>query len=90
MATENTGWDGEKCFNNLKDARRYALNFSKKNPGNYITLYACFGLFVHSHKRLNVFAPSDSYGKSYWLNGKEKNFSEKQVIADQNATPTMF
>ena len=76
-------------FNDLDDARRYALNFSRKNTTLYVTLHACFGLMVETSKRLNVFSPSDSYTKTYWLNGKEKSFTNAQRIADQNATPTM-
>jgi hypothetical protein len=78
-----------KLFNNLKDARSAALKKSKANPKRYIMLIACFGLEVVSYKRLHVFAPSDSYGNSYWLNGKEKFFSECQKAADSQASPVL-
>jgi hypothetical protein len=77
-------------YNTVEDARAAALKTSQENPKMYVTIYACFGLFISCHKRLNVFAPTDSYIKSYWLNGTEKPFSQKQIIADQIATPTMF
>ena len=71
------------------EGRAFAKTLSIKNPGMYVTLYTCFGLYAHLSKRLHVFAPTDSYGPSYWLNGKERPFTENQRIADQNATPTM-
>jgi len=76
-------------FNTLDEARRYALNFSRKNTTLYVTLHACFGLMVSTSKTLNVFAPSDSYTKTYWLNGKEKSFTNAQVSANDLATPCM-
>lgn len=78
-------------YNSLKDARAAALKMSQENPKVYVTLFAMFALIIHTSKRLDVFQPSDSPRdcKSYWLNGKEKPFSQKQVIACQNATPMM-
>jgi len=71
-------------YNTLKDARAAALKMSQENPKVYVTLFAMFSLIIHTSKSLNVFQPSDSPQncKSYWLSGKEKSFSQKQVIAD--------
>ena len=73
----------------IADAKQEAKAYSAAHHGVYVTITACFGLFLSESKRLNVFAPSDSYIKCYWLNGVEKPFSEKQKIADQLATPIM-
>lgn len=75
--------------NTIDEGRAFALKLSLDNPGLYVTLFTCFGLFARTDKRLHVCAPTDSYGTSYWLNGKEKTFTENQIIADQLATPTM-
>ena len=75
--------------NNLKAARKAALLASEEYMGQYITLFSCFNLEVVVNKRLNIHAPGDSYGSSYWLNCKEHKFTDKQVIADQNATPVL-
>ena len=74
---------------NLIEARATALKVSKAYPGKYITLYSCFGAYVSISDRLNVNAPGDSFHHSYWLNGKEKPFTESQIIQDQIHTPTM-
>ena len=73
----------------LEDSKVMAERVSRQNPGKYITLYSCFGLFIEVASRLSVHAPSDSVGGCYWLNGKEKRFTEAQRIADQQATPTL-
>lgn len=75
--------------NTPAEARAFARLLSQNNPGKYVTLFTCFGIFAQVDKRLHVFAPTDSYGDSYWLNGVEKPFTSSQRIADQNATPTM-
>jgi len=74
---------------NEREAKRFARARSKENPGSYVTLYASFGIFCSIKKRMNVYEPSDSLFGVYWLNGKEKSFTKKQRIADQNATPTL-
>jgi len=74
---------------NLTEARASALRLSEEHAGKYITLVACFGLFANIADRLHVFAPSDSVHDHYFLNGKEKPFTSRQKIANQNATPTM-
>jgi len=74
---------------NLEEAKRTAIRLSKENPGKYVTLFACFGLFAEIRSRLHVFAPSDSSRvcDCYWLNGTERRFTEKQWAADWEATP---
>ena len=74
---------------NEKEAKQFVKEFSIKNKGQYITLFANFGLFLSHSKRLNVFAPSDSLFGVYWLNGVEKSFTTKQKIADEQNTPTL-
>ena len=76
--------------NTLREAKPVALQASRDNLGKYVTLRACFGLFVSISGRLHVFAPGDSIGGIYWLNGREKPFTQAQVIADQNATPALY
>jgi hypothetical protein len=71
------------------DIKQTAKTISDKHPGKYIVLTATFGLFAEIRTNLNVFAPDDSYFNWYVLNGKIKNFTSKQKIAAQNATPTM-
>ena len=74
---------------NEQDAKAEAVALSLSNPGLYVEVFACFGLFAGLRKRLNVFMPSDSVFGWYALNGKVKQFTGAQVIADQNATPAM-
>ena len=75
----------------LKEGKVFAQKLSTDNPGKYITLCACFRLFAQIDKRLHIHAPSNSgnpfIDTGYWLNGKHHPFTEKQCIADQNATP---
>lgn len=73
----------------LDEARAFAKLLSIKNPGKYITLYACFGIYAAIHDRLHIHGPSDSIVNHYWLNGLVKPYTKAQRIADQNATPTM-
>lgn len=83
------GLDIPEYFETLAEAKTAILKKSKAEPLRYFTLCACFGLCILRHKRLHVFAPSDSYGNTYWLNGREKPFTKAQRIAEQNATPLM-
>ena len=76
--------------NNEREAKQFAKEYSLKNPKVYVTLFSCFGIFLNTSKRLNVFAPSDSLFGVYWFNGKEKAFTTKQKIADEKATPTLL
>ena len=77
----------------IQEAKDFAQKLSAKNPSKYITLYSCFGLFAEISDRLHIHTPSGSsnpfLNTGYWLNGKERPFTEKQRIADQNATPTL-
>ena len=79
-------------YQNKRDTLEAGLTLSKANPKLYVTaeMMPFTGAYVTTYKRLNVYAPSDSLWGVYWLNGKQKNFSDKQVIADQNATPMMY
>lgn len=74
---------------NLPTAKQFARKLSVENPGKYVLLIACFGIFATMHTRLNVYAPSDSCIDTYWLNGKAHKFTKRQRVADQNATPTL-
>ena len=75
--------------NSEAEAKQFAKEYSLKNPGVYVTLFAAFGIFLNASKRLNVFAPSDSLFDVYWINGIEKSFTTKQKITDERATPTL-
>ena len=67
-----------------------ATEISFDNPGKYVTVHVLFGEATATiHDRLNVYAPSDSTFGWYALNSRIKMFTESQIIADQNATPTM-
>ena len=75
--------------NNESEALKGCAELSQKNPGKYVYTYAVFGLFAQVEKTLSVYAPSDSVFDWYALNGKVKKFTSRQVVADQNATPTL-
>mgnify|MGYP003152853588 CR=1 FL=1 len=72
------------------EARNEATQLSKSNPGKYVTVYACFGLFASLQNRLHRFSPSDSVFSWYVLNGQIKPFTNKQQITDQNSTPSLY
>ena len=74
----------------IDQARKFAADLSKENPGQYVTLSACFGIFATVSKKLHVHSPTDSVGDSYWLNGQEKKFTDSQAAADYRATPDLF
>lgn len=74
--------------NTLPEAKRIAQAYSKEHPESYVTLFACFGLYLSATKRLHVNAPADSIGDCYWKAGIEKPFTESQRIQDQLHTPT--
>jgi hypothetical protein len=83
-----------ETFSVLDEARAEALRRSRANPSRYYWISDCFGWIIVDAARLHVFAPSDGTHWSgrtgtYWKNGKERAFTEKQRIADQNATPAM-
>jgi hypothetical protein len=71
------------------EAKAEAISFSLDNPGQYVTTVACFGLFLEAKPRLHANDPSDAAFPWYCLNGTAKPFTERQVIADQQATPAL-
>jgi len=75
---------------NETEAKENARKASIDNKGKYITLYACFGIYMQISKRFNVHDPSDSLFGAYWLNGKEKAFTDAQIIRDEQATPSLY
>jgi len=79
-------------YQNKPDTIKAGLAFSKANPNLYVIAlrWGFDQAYVTGNKRLNIFAPSDAMFGIYWLNGKQKKFTEKQIIADQNATPQMY
>tara|TARA_R110000824_G_scaffold51089_3_gene142856 strand:+ start:538 stop:783 length:246 start_codon:yes stop_codon:yes gene_type:complete len=76
--------------NNESEAIKGCTELSQKNPGKYVYANSTFGLFAQVEKRLSVYAPSDSVFNWYALNGQVKKFTSRQIIADQNATPTLY
>lgn len=78
-----------KCYYSLKEAKKAAYSISTKHPHKYITIFSCFGLYLHTTDKMHVNEPSDSCYKSYWHNGKESPFTKAQIINDQIHTPTM-
>ena len=78
-----------KNYYTVSRARQEAIKLSKANPKLYYTLFDCFGVFIGESKRLHIFAPGDSFYPCYFKAGEEKPFTQAQIIADQNATPTM-
>lgn len=74
---------------NEREAKKNCIRLSKENKGKYVYAFASFGLYASISKTLNVHACSDSTFNWYVLNGKVKNFTEAQIIADQKATPIL-
>jgi hypothetical protein len=75
---------------NESDAKKEAVALSKANPGMYVLVRPLFTTaYAWMSKRLNVFAPTDTPFNWYVLNGKVKQFTNNQIIADQNATPIL-
>ena len=68
------------------EAKAEAISVSLDNPGQYVTTFACFGLFLEVKPRLHATDPSAA---GYCLTGTVKPFTERQVIADQQATPAL-
>jgi len=66
-----------------------ALDLSRQNPGMYVIVENLFGPFASLHKRLNVFAPTDSHVDEYFLNGVARKFTSAQRAADSAATPQL-
>ncbi len=80
------GLSGEKLEEETKVT---VLQLSKAVPDQYVTVVACFGLYASISKRLHVHAPSDAHYGWYAFNGQIRPFTEKQGIADVNATPVL-
>ena len=74
----------EKAIQNIAKA------ISNDHPGKYVLIVAAFGLHATVSARLNIFAPDDSYFGWHVRNGKVRQFTTKQKIAAQNATPTLY
>lgn len=76
-------------YSNENDLRIALENASKASPDLYIygVSLPFQGAYVLMMKRLNKQAPTDaiilSNGQTYWKNGKEKQFTDKQIIADE-------
>jgi len=67
-------------------AKRVSLN----NPSKYVFVTVDFDyVLAHIVSRLPVYSPSASAFGHYWLNGKQRDFTLNQRIADQNATPLL-
>jgi len=74
----------EKAIQNI------AREISNDHPNQYVIVVAAFGLYTAVSKRLNIFAPDESYFSWYVRNGKVRQFTTKQKISAQNATPTLY
>lgn len=66
-------------------AKKRSLELSKKNPNRYVVPQYCFGWMPSVLKRLNVQSAGDSAYNWYVFNGKVKQFTTKQIVANQNA-----
>ena len=77
----------------MKGIKKEAVTISKKNPGMYVLIHNCFGLYADLTKKLHVHAPGDVATLLgidwYVLNGTVKTFTTKMKIADEKATPMM-
>jgi len=77
----------------MQGIKAEAVTISKQNPKMYVLIHNTFGLYASLSKRLNVHAPGDTATLQgidwYAINGTIKKFTNKQKIADVNATPTM-
>ena len=76
-----------------KDIQDLVIKLSNKpeNKGMYCVCYTDFNeVHMSTSHYLGVYSPSDSDFTWYVLNGKVRYFTDKQRIADQNATPTML
>ena len=70
-------------YSDLADARHDIEKVSNADTKGYFYLVATFGLSITRENHLNVFAPGDSYGGTYWKNGKEKRFTNKQIMPNK-------
>jgi len=67
----------------IPEAKKLCLAHSKKNPKLYVLLTSCFGAYIVSYKFYYVDMPNDTMLDGYYLNGKFKEFTEKQIIKNQ-------
>ena len=75
-------------YNNEKDLLKGLENASKAKPNLYFYGVSLFNqAYIVQTRRLNPQAPTDSIilsnGRTYWKNGKQRKFTEKQIIKDQ-------
>ena len=75
--------------NNEQEAKTNCILLSKTNKGKYVYAHASFGLFASITNRLPIYASGDSPFNWYVMNGKVRQFTEAQNIANQNATPAL-
>ena len=77
----------------MQGIKAEAIAISKQNPKMYVLIHNTFGLYASLEKRLHVHAPGDIATLQgidwYAINGKIKKFTNRQQIADTNATPMM-
>ena len=83
-----------KTFETLSAARAHALATSIKFPHEYVLIIHAFVWLVTRRTRLHIFALSDythwsGQTGTYWIGGKEKEFSAAQRLQDQIHTPQM-
>ena len=60
------------------------IELSKINSNNYIYAYESFGFRVNIYKYLDIHSPTESCFDWYVLNGKVKQFTNAQKIANEN------
>ena len=70
---------------NEKVAKTRCLELSRKIPNKYILPAYCFGWMPHVEKRLSAQSAGDSAYSWYVLNGQVKQFTTKQIVANQNS-----
>ena len=68
-----------------RKAKAKSLQLSKENADKYVLPAYCFGWMPHILNQLSVHSAGDSAFSWYALNGKIKQFTEKQIVANQNA-----
>jgi len=72
---------------NIEEARKEAIQHSSLFPNMYFIVSACFGLYLMGKDNLWKNAYSDALYccKYYYHNGKEKSFTEKQIVKSQDS-----
>ena len=77
----------DQSIKTIAAAKTRAAELSVEHAGQYVIVVNDFGAAFIVTQRLHVFAPSDAMISSYFLNGKEKQFTSAKKRADQLATP---